>query len=533
MKNKSIGFKPSRTLLSSMILLAMAGNAEAELFTSEWIGEGTSNWSNTTWSSLASGDSFPNNTQFNTYNVIQSNYGPLTMDSAVGSVTLDSLSVTEGAALSIDTIAIIGTLTNDATMVLNSNAVLNLNSNSVNSGYMSVNPTATLNLNSNLDQSQGGEIRVSGGLGINLNGSTVTGGWLITETGGGINVAKGNSTLDGVTVFNNYHSSGNGINIESTGQLEFKGGNGALDTGDIKNDGKLIFNRSDDMSFAGGISGVGTFDKQAVNTLTLSGINTYTGQTAVNAGRLALDGGAAIADSGAVNVAGGATLEILASETIGSLSGAAGSQVTLNANILTTGDASDTTFAGVISGTGGLVKQGTGTFILTGANTYSGGTSVNDGVLQGNATSLKGDILNDSAVVFDQATEGTYAGIMSGVGSLTKQGTGSLILTGANTYSGGTTVSAGTLQGDTTSLQGNIADNAAVIFNQATDGTYAGILSGTGSLTKQGSGSLILTGANTYSGGTTVNAGTLQGNTNSLQGDITLQTGGVALQCPR
>ncbi len=76
----------------------------------------------------------------------------------------------------------------------------------------------------------------------------------------------------------------------------------------------------------------------------------------------------------------------------------------------------------------------------------------------------------------------TYADTIGGAGGLTKTGSGSLILSGANDYSGGTTVSAGTLQGTTTSLQGGITNNAAVIFNQSTNGTYAGNMIGTGSL---------------------------------------------------
>ncbi len=84
-----------------------------------------------------------------------------------------------------------------------------------------------------------------------------------------------------------------------------------------------------------------------------------------------------------------------------------------------------------------------------------------------------------------------------------------MILTGFNTYSGGTSVSAGTLQGDTNILQGNIVNNTAVVFNQITDGTYAGNLSGAGSLTKQGTGTLILTGVSTYIGDTTIAGGAL------------------------
>uniref|UniRef100_UPI004047410B autotransporter-associated beta strand repeat-containing protein n=1 Tax=Orrella sp. TaxID=1921583 RepID=UPI004047410B len=184
--------------------------------------------------------------------------------------------------------------------------------------------------------------------------------------------------------------------------------------------------------------------------------------------------------------------------------------------------ATDGTYSGVMSGTGGLTKENAGTLILTGANTYSGGTTVSGGTLQGNTASLQGTIVNNSQVVFDQATDGTYSGVMSGTGGLTKENAGTLILTGANTYSGGTTVSGGTLQGNTASLQGTIVNNSQVVFDQATDGTYSGAMSGTGGLTKQNAGTLILTGTNTYSGGTTVSGGTL-----SLAGGLPSGTGDV------
>ena len=76
---------------------------------------------------------------------------------------------------------------------------------------------------------------------------------------------------------------------------------------------------------------------------------------------------------------------------------------------LTTGGLNTTedSFGGVISGTGGLIKIGTGTMTLTGTNTYSGGTLVSAGMLQGNALSLQGQITNNAAVVFNQTNIGT------------------------------------------------------------------------------------------------------------------------------
>ena len=82
------------------------------------------------------------------------------------------------------------------------------------------------------------------------------------------------------------------------------------------------------------------------------------------------------------------------------------------------------------------------------------------------------------------------------------------------------TVNSGTLQGTTTSLKGNISNNASIIFEQAVEGSYAGVISGSGSLTKAGAGTLILGGANNYSGDTIIQAGALQGTTGTLQGNI-------------
>ncbi len=178
----------------------------------------------------------------------------------------------------------------------------------------------------------------------------------------------------------------------------------------------------------------------------------------------------------------------------------------------------------IFSGGGAITKQDDGKLTFIGANSYSGGTTIDGGAFQGNTAGIQGDITNNSSVVFDQATPGTYAGDMSGTGNLTKLGAGTLILSGFNSYSGGTIVSAGTLQGDTTSLQGNITNNSSIVFDQAIPGTYTGSISGNGSMTKLAAGTLTLTGNSTYIGGTTVAAGELAVN-GSILGPVLLQSG--------
>lgn len=130
--------------------------------------------------------------------------------------------------------------------------------------------------------------------------------------------------------------------------------------------------------------------------------------------------------------------------TIGSLAGAGA--LVLDDVVLTTGaNGASTTYGGIMSGSGGLVKTGPGTFTLSGANTYAGGTVVSDGTLQGDATSLQGFIVNDATVAFNQEGRGTYAASMVGTGAVVKAGSGLLRLTGTSEYAGATTVGDGKL----------------------------------------------------------------------------------------
>ncbi len=124
----------------------------------------------------------------------------------------------------------------------------------------------------------------------------------------------------------------------------------------------------------------------------------------------------------------------------------------------------------------------------------------------------------------------TIASVLSGTQSLDKTGTGTLVLTGTNTYSGGTKVTAGTLQigkgGTTGSVIGDITDNGALVFKRSDALTYAGLISGTGTLDKRGAGTLSLTAANTFTGGTTVTEGILQlSGGGSLAGNVDVLSG--------
>jgi autotransporter-associated beta strand protein len=266
------------------------------------------------------------------------------------------------------------------------------------------------------------------------------------------------------------------------------------------------------------LSGTAGLDKTDLGTLVLNGVNTWTGDTRISGGTLSVAAEASLGalsstlvlDGGVLQVTGNAIGTLARGIQLGSVGG--GFDVAEAAHTLVVGQS--------LSGSGALLKAGAGTLELQGNNSYQGGTTVQQGTLLGNSGSLSGAITNHARVVFDQAADGVYAGAMSGSGTLTKQGQGTLTLQGANSYTGGTLVAEGALQGSTASLQGNIVNNAAVLVEQDIDGSLAANISGSGSLTKRGTGSVLLTGANTYSGGTVIEAGTLQGSAAAFQGDI-------------
>ena len=180
---------------------------------------------------------------------------------------------------------------------------------------------------------------------------------------------------------------------------------------------------------------------------------------------------------------------------------------------------------GLVVVKGNLVRGASGTINLNAGGTLQIGTGTNTGTLLGGT----GSLANNGTLVFNRSNASTYTGVLSGSGAVTKLGAGQLTLGGANSYTGGTVVSAGSLVGTTTSLQGAITNNAAVTFDQSTNGTYSGAMSGSGSLSKTGISRLSLSGSSSYNGATAVSAGDLNLSGGSIASSAVTVASGASL----
>jgi autotransporter-associated beta strand protein len=278
--------------------------------------------------------------------------------------------------------------------------------------------------------------------------------------------------------------------------------------------------------YAGVLSGPGSLTKAgASTTLTLSGTNTYTGGTAINLGVLNLASAGALGTSGTISFGGG-TLQYSSSnftDYSSRFSQAAGQEWRIDVN------GQSVTFATAFTSVGGkLIKSDSNpggvfqTLILTATNTYSGGTTINSGRLKvgsgGNTGSLgTGGVINNSILEYNRLDLLEESNAISGSGELTQSGSGRLVLTGANTYAGVTTIISGSGgiqvgKGATSGSlgAGGVVNNANLSFARSDVVTYADVISGTGSVTQAGTGTLVFTNdGNTFSGGTIINAGKL------------------------
>ena len=436
--------------------------------------------------------------------------------------------------------------------------------------------------------------------------TTITSGTLILAKSGGALAITGNVVINGGTLRLNLGDQINDLStvtISSGGTFNLNNYNetiGALTgSGQVNlGSGILTVDQSSTTNYAGDISGNGLLWKKGEGTLVLSGANDYSGGTTIGEGVLRIS---AASNIGTSNIAfTGGTLNTTANLTLGN---DATIPVGLTAANIAVNTGTTLTFSGDISGNGLLWKKGGGTLVLSGANDYSGGTTIDEGVLRISAASnigtsniaFTGGTLNTTAtftlpnngdmlsgtIDVNNGTILTLSGIFQDPdGTMTKTGEGTLVLTNNNQYTGVTTIQEGILELNNLSssaIRGDVAieggtlllnrseqinnlskvdigsggifnlnnnnetissleGSGFVILGDADPGTgtltilsptgsstctYAGVISGTGGLIKNGDGILFLTGVNTYTGGTTVSGGTLQVDSSILQGTIT------------
>jgi len=170
----------------------------------------------------------------------------------------------------------------------------------------------------------------------------------------------------------------------------------------------------------------------------------------------------------------------------------------------------DPVVGGVWDGSSKAIFAGTAGTVTVDTVTASGGIqfSTTGYTLTGGTLTLDGVDIEANTITTDASVGATINSILAGTAGLTKAGNGTLTLGGVNTYTGGTVISAGSLVGTTTSLQGIITNNGTLVFNQNTNGTFSGVLTnGTGFLVKEGSGTVTLTERSEYSGGVFINGG--------------------------
>ena len=401
-----------------------------------------------------------------------------------------------------------------------------------------------------------GVLNVNGGYAGNSNGI------IARESGsvGTVTVSSGtwanSSTLD-VGGFGDGTLTVTGGSVTST---DLRVGAGGNSTGTLAISAGSIVNTNATLGSSAGTLGTATVTGGTWASSGNMDVGLYgTGTLTMSGGLVTVGGTLSQGTYGTINLNAGGTLQI---GTGGAGGGLAVGDLTNNGT-LAFNQSDNYIYSDSISGSGAVTKAGAGTLTLNGGNSFTGGVTISAGSLalgSANAIGSSGTIRfgggamqysasntadyssriksSGSAIAID--TNGQSVTFATGLGSsntggLTKSGSGTLTLTASNGYTGGTTISSGTLQigaGATGSIDGNVVNNAMLTFNRSDALTYSGEISGSGGLTKGFPvGALTLSGSNGYTGATRINGGPLVlGNVNALAGTGTISFGGGGLQ---
>ena len=437
--------------------------------------------------------------------------------------------------------------------------------------------TLTINTDANADT-------VSGAIG---------GAGALTKTGTGPLTLGNTNSYSGGTIFNEGVVSIAAAGNLGAGALTFNGGTLQTTTGVTLVQGATLTgagtidadgNSSTLSGVIGGASTLTVTSSTGTGNVTLSSANTFSGGTFVNANTNLTLANATASGTGLVGLgAASSTLTLATSATVGGLGGAAGSIVNLGANTLTL--SSGSLYDGTIVGTGALVKTGPAYQGLGATNTYAGGTTISGGTLLSEATNALGvgslNVASGATLALTSYAQqvtaltgsgsvtstggafrvgsGSFSGVYSGSGNLGKDGTGTLTLSGNNTYTGLTNIVGGTLALGTNNALSTtsplaVGTNGTLTlgaFNQTVAGVSgAGMITATtGTLTNTGSGTFtgtaqsgaglgqatgaqVLDGASTFAS-TIVSSGSLEvgdiGNTGATLTSPVTVTGGTLL----